>query len=212
MLDKDIIYKAISNVEYRRPEGSLEEILLKDDVRGEDIVGELNIKKDSKEYYEAVSFCNDYINLVEKENQKLSLLHKLEKKNHLDASRILKNTMLYGTTGFLTGVDPMMGIGAAGLGFGMTMYDENKDHSAIDMFNPATFSLIGAAIGSIFSDVESGKYIGAGIGAVYGSLKEIFNSKKYERRFSSNDEIEDKMEELYINYEKKKKNLVELYS
>ncbi len=205
MLEKDFMEKAISRIENKyKYENEI-------DLNGRYILNSFGMESDDENYEEALSFCDDYINLYKNKKNSLSSVYKFKDNDYIDAGRIVLNSAIYGGLASIIASDPMFSAGAAGFGLGMTSYDEIKDHSSINMGNAGFYGVIGSLIGSLFTDSETGRYIGAGVGAFYSAFKQIYNNKKYED-YISNISKEEALENVYSKYDKKKENLIDMYS
>ncbi len=204
LMDK-IVYKVEKKNKYRFI--YLERILKP---KGKEIVESLNISEDEDIYDEVLSFTNDYIDLYSKKQKELNLANKLTDNDKINYSRIFFNTAIYGGLANIITSDPMFSAGAAGFGLGLTSYDEIKDNSAIDMGGIAFFGIVGGLVGSFIGDNESGKYIGAGIGAICSTFKYLENNKNLED-FISNTSRSKYIKKIVINHDQKKDELKNLY-
>ena len=179
--------------------------------KGKEIVESLNISENEDVYDEVLSFSNDYIDLYSKKQKELNLANKLNDDGEISYSRIFFNTIIYGGLASIIASDPMFSAGAAGFGLGLTSYDEIKDNSAIDMDKIALCGIVGGAIGSFIGDNESGKYIGAGVGAIFSTIHSLERNKTLEDYFSNTSRSE-YIKRIVINYDKKTNELINLYS
>ena len=204
LMDK-IVYKVEKKNKYRFI--YLERILKP---KGKEIVESLNISEDEDIYDEVLSFTNDYIDLYSKKQKELNLANKLTDNDKINYSRIFFNTAIYGGLANIITSDPMFSAGAAGFGLGLTSYDEIKDNSSFDMGGIAFFGIVGGLVGSFIGDNESGKYIGAGIGAICSTFKYLENNKNLED-FISNTSRSKYIKKIVINHDQKKDELKNLY-
>lgn len=210
MLEKNFMEKAIDRIENKNNNRPYYNIIFDKELDGEQIVESFGINEKDEIYDEAVSFCDDYIELDTDKKENKQLIYKLKDK-YVDSARILLNTALYAGLGSIVASDPTFTFGAAGFGLGMTTYDELKDHSAIDMKTNAFFGVVGGFVGSLFTDSETGKYIGAGVGAFYAGLKQVYNNKYLKDKYS-NFSKDEALEDIISKYDRKKEKLIDMYS
>ncbi len=202
MFTKDKLRQAISTIESYY---SLDKL-----VEEEEIASKMGISIDGDEFKTFEEFCSDYDDIRDQKNSEICLTDRQFSDHSFDFYRTLRNGALSAVLGLFSDPQLYSALTMAGAGMAVTAYDENVNKGTMQLGSVWFATALGAFVGHFFGEDQTGKYIGAGIGAMLSTVYEAQQGLR--RRVTPNKSKEEVLREIETQYERDVDNLLTHYS